>query len=403
MSKPLSLRTSCASSASVADSRRINQAIAPTADDGDASSPLISEALHRVRTQILATLRSEVGDEAPVEGIVAVAPAEAEIGSHPARSLDDLRLPATTHPPAPTVTPHRLSAPPAPVRAAFADNAVFDSSRKQRVQSWTDRILWKSTMVVDEADDRALRLVQSRVAKREEAVVDDVAERGSRQSLWRRRPSQMLSIPRGKLRRASEGGILTRRDDAIGASPRHGQRHVTQPSRYQAHVAGDSSEAGDYLATLRRPPGSPATLRIALPPLEPPRRPFAGPASAGPLHTRPSPGCEDALPPSLSLFRTLTHRTTRHTEASGDAGLRSSMATAGWRSWWNQHMPAFLASLSTPHGEDEAMGEVPIERIGPRPNEVVCLSYHSVSDLARMQALSDHRPVVGIFAIGLPL
>ena len=39
--------------------------------------------------------------------------------------------------------------------------------------------------------------------------------------------------------------------------------------------------------------------------------------------------------------------------------------------------------------------------VGPKRGEVSTLLYTSVNDLRKLGAQSDHRPVVGVFAIGL--
>lgn len=94
---------------------------------------------------------------------------------------------------------------------------------------------------------------------------------------------------------------------------------------------------------------------------------------------------------SSSFFRTST-LTRSATRASGAAPSR-------FRSFF--HFLPF-PFLSTPRqvSEDVAIA-APVIKTGPRNGEIVVLKYNAVADLARMGAMSDHRPVYAVVAIGI--
>ena len=58
------------------------------------------------------------------------------------------------------------------------------------------------------------------------------------------------------------------------------------------------------------------------------------------------------------------------------------------------------AEGSAPHPPPPDPLSEPIVK-GPRRGEVQCIAYDAVADMRRMQACSDHRPVVAVFALGL--
>ena len=90
-------------------------------------------------------------------------------------------------------------------------------------------------------------------------------------------------------------------------------------------------------------------------------------------------------------------------DSSGPSHMRAS--TSGFRSWWSTHLPFTFGLASNTHSAPQPEAEppqqpVPPRLIGPRRGEVKCLLYNSVDDLKRMEALSDHRPVCAVFAVG---
>jgi hypothetical protein len=93
---------------------------------------------------------------------------------------------------------------------------------------------------------------------------------------------------------------------------------------------------------------------------------------------------------SFSIRRPSTSRNVEHT------------SPFTWKHFWSN-----LIHSQTPHPDAEALdispAETPMvapEPKGPRRGEIDCLVYDSVNDLRKMEALSDHRPVYAVFAIG---
>jgi len=58
----------------------------------------------------------------------------------------------------------------------------------------------------------------------------------------------------------------------------------------------------------------------------------------------------------------------------------------------------FSSSAEKEKEEEETEEE---KVIGPEKGEIQCLKYDSVNDLRRMKAFSDHRPVFGVYAVGI--
>lgn len=119
---------------------------------------------------------------------------------------------------------------------------------------------------------------------------------------------------------------------------------------------------------------------------------------------------------------TLAHASTVPVRTMGMSPEHNEVGGGALRQWWNSHnlhipffahhnQPSISASLAdescTPPSMPSNLSEpldiaVTLPRlVGPERGEVQCLSYQSIHDLVRMQALSDHHPVVATFAVGL--
>lgn len=87
----------------------------------------------------------------------------------------------------------------------------------------------------------------------------------------------------------------------------------------------------------------------------------------------------------------------------------------GLRHWWNARLLPHIFSSHVDEPVEDASDDVQIGGlsdqatglppapvvIGPRRGEIQCIYYDSVADLRRMEACSDHRPVVAVFAVGV--
>ena len=121
--------------------------------------------------------------------------------------------------------------------------------------------------------------------------------------------------------------------------------------------------------------------------------------------------------------------------AADSAGGHSG-STFGIRQWWHTHLVPFLSSAHHEHAGlhdpsaleaalslDKDLPHLPDDDdnhdeqrewnqcppppppepvlVGPRRGEVMTITYDAIADLRRMQACSDHRPVVAVYALGV--
>jgi hypothetical protein len=135
-------------------------------------------------------------------------------------------------------------------------------------------------------------------------------------------------------------------------------------------------------------------------------------SSGAPVALQNRPDTDNSASPvktGIALSQSKTTPVTSETQATERPHL-------GLRQWWNArllpHIFPFHTDTSTIDRSD-AIAEADATDlqqaqtvpepviIGPRRGEIQCIYYNTISDLRRMEACSDHRPVVAVFAIGV--
>lgn len=359
--------------------------------------------------------------------------------------------------------------------------AVFDSSKKQRVQSYTDRILYKSRM--EQPADSDKNIAQKLGA----GIVDTLRSAGrtlgshhpltnsisrgsttkvlespphSRQVSFDVQPSPSrsprtmsvtsaltpsTSTPEGLLRKHSAGGNSVRSNASSqrsGSQGHHGGRierllHKRREARLAAtrprSLSNSQHKSDPEVPVADSPAQAPDSVS---------ENPFTAspePSQLDLLQTKSAettPVVNTSPPLSASSnqlqwpsmkqrvqrddLRPLAHINTSHAERSSEEApihpLRShrqSNNAFSLRHWWYHHMPLpfwsrsshdsldlnSLDHASTGGIEDEPQPQLHL--VGPEPGHIDCLAYNTANDLLRMEAQSDHRPLYGVYAVGL--
>ena len=326
------------------------------------------------------------------------------------------------------------------------DKGVYDSSSKQRVPSWCDRILFKSTVKPDpEPEDdthaapqrNAVSLLaqawrsfrrSSSSSLRATAVSTTVATSSSNPiystSPTDSEPSNAMQPPLPtpyvpRRRRVRPHSI----DISTLASP-------SQPASLATARPGTSSGA-----RTQRPPGVKGNTPPNLPPrkltalsalaVSPDRQHHREPVSSftgntmGPSPASSSDGPSSATTPTGSggvgwrghprwrLMSFLSRDAEAARDATGPADhVATSAAVANPTADAGIDSPKSMPRTAGPScsllgggGPDGASAATESPR--PRKGDVVCLSYRSLDDrgMRRLEGRSDHRPVVGVYAI----
>lgn len=185
------------------------------------------------------------------------------------------------------------------------------------------------------------------------------------------------------------------------------------PSSSSPEISRTTSPAGGSTpaSEVRPPLLQSASETISGPPTDPTGTPLSTNGSAGPPHSSLGTG----FPRSRTFSAALNKLQDRERSFGNSLNqLRSSGTNLSASSTsLNTRFKTFLNSLPLPFlsaaTKSEEVSSAAVseaaqrkkELVGPRPGEIEVLEYNSVLDMAKMGAVSDHRPVYLVCAVGI--
>lgn len=290
------------------------------------------------------------------------------------------------------------------------EEPTWDSSKKQRVQSWTDRILFYPNRLATAKEERSAPLAPALGslfrAHRTRSIrsLPDAGKRASQsRNRLRRQVSQDTLASTSVWQRVKSFPALAILDRPPSIERPPSSASVAHSSK--ANVPEVESSPPTTIAARRAPrrhftlSGSPDSS----PSSSPAHSPAAVTISSPPLAAADDPFCGSApvnLPRARTFASALSRLHERHAEAP-DAG---PSLNSRFRSFLTS-LPVALPFLSAPLSDDstapDAAAEKPAQAVGPEPGELMPIEYNSVMNIERMGAVSDHRPVYLVCALGI--
>ncbi|EGN98984.1 hypothetical protein SERLA73DRAFT_122843 [Serpula lacrymans var. lacrymans S7.3] len=252
------------------------------------------------------------------------------------------------------------------------DKGVYDSSHKQRVPSWCDRILWKSTVVPSLGDD------------------DCIPENSGPKT----RVGNFFSAlrPHSRIRRDSSNSTL--QEDIITPSHRTSiDTNIANTSIidiYSGHGyphAGSTQLSPKFLHHSRSTERLPQRKQTLVPPR--PSTQYAG------YNARLEGQSADINSPNLESVFQPSPLVTNEASLDTPPPVPPKDSVARWRFFpFRRETSQTIVLLEEPPAEVTPL---------PQKGDIVCLSYNTLDDrgMRRLEGRSDHRPVIGSYAIYL--
>lgn len=329
------------------------------------------------------------------------------------------------------------------------DKGVYDSSSKQRVPSWCDRILFKSTVEPDPEPEDDSGAAPQRTAVSLIAQAWRSFRRTSSTSLrsiatTATAPSTSITsnshptppsvdsepdaarfpptpyVPRRKRPRprSIDVGTLTTSQSAFPPTPLPGTSQSAQTHRFPGAKGSSSPNTPVRMSTAPAAPVvGPAQYYREPSPMRTPASSLASSATGSSSATSSGGGSSGgaaigaAAAPSGGgvrghpRWRLLSFRS-RDPEVARDAADAAAATDADADSESATRAAANATPPSPSQGDrglDGAAPAAPAAAESPRPRkgDVVCLSYRTLDDreMRRLEGRSDHRPVIGVYAI----
>lgn len=350
------------------------------------------------------------------------------------------------------------------------DRGVYDSSSKQRVPSWCDRILFKSTVKPDDDDDDAPSAPQrtavsllaqawrsfrrtSTASLRSNSTLTtvytpttattpvppstsnsstSVPHTDPEPNTARFPPTPTPYVPRRRRPRprtidvaaaatyASQIALATSSHHTPPSAPSTSSAQQTRPRSSEGAIANASASPTRTMAmssplTVAPDQHARATQRLASSPSRTPVSSSLASSTAAPSSLVPSSGAIGAAGAGSGSglgsaggggggrgnqrWRLLSFRS-RDVEAARDAEDHGDAADAAG-STARKPLTIGVTSSSPVSSVLDVAVSAPHASPRPRKGDVVCLSYRTLDDqgMRRLEGRSDHRPVIGVYAI----